>query len=202
MSRELERDHLDVLRALGAERVVELERELAGGEELLGDVRAADQLALDEHLRDRRPTGDPGQLLADARIREHVDRGDRRAGGVQGLQRAMRVSAHDQLWRAFHEHGDGLVLDHVGDLLVQGFHAVPFVLIRSSWMEPSARGAASASFTRRCWSRRATPSKSAVTTVTWKWSPVPVRSSTSTAVAPGKAPTRSARIASARMRPS
>ena len=39
----------------GAERVLELPLELSRGLQLLGDVRAADQLALDEDLRDRRP---------------------------------------------------------------------------------------------------------------------------------------------------
>ena len=48
-------------------------------------------------------------------------------------------------------------------------------------MEPSASGAASASFTRRCWSMSGSPSKASLTTVTWKWSPPPVLSSTSTA---------------------
>ena len=35
---------------------------------------------------------------------------------------------------------------------LRSFMRVPFVLIRNSWMVPSASGAASASFTSRCWS--------------------------------------------------
>ena len=91
-----------------------------------------------------------GELLADPRIGEDVDGRDRRAGGVQRLERAVRVAAHDHLRRPLHEDGHGLVVDDVRDLLVEGLHAVPFVLIRSSWMEPSPSGAASASLTRRC----------------------------------------------------
>ena len=48
---------------------------------------------------------------------------------------------------------------------------VPFVLIRSSWMVPSASGAASASLTSRCWSSSESPANRGVATVTWKWSP-------------------------------
>ena len=51
--RELDRAHR--LLVLGAERLVDLRLQLARGVQLLGDVGAADQLALDEHLRDRRP---------------------------------------------------------------------------------------------------------------------------------------------------
>jgi predicted nucleotidyltransferase len=40
---------------VGAERVRQLALELARRRQLLGDVGAADQLALDEYLRDRRP---------------------------------------------------------------------------------------------------------------------------------------------------
>src|SRR5206468_12855640 len=155
-----------------------------------------------EDLGDRRPAGDLGQLLADARIGENVDRRDGRTRRVQRLQRAVRVAAHDHLWRALHEERHGLLADDLRDLLVQGLHAVPFVLMRSSWMEPSARGAASASFTRRCWSRRETPSNAELTTVTWKWSPVPVRSWTSSAAASGNACARSAWMVSASTRPS
>src|SRR5690349_24538131 len=49
--------------------------ELAGGLELLDDVGAADQLALHEHLWDRRPAGDRRKLLANQRIGKDVDRG-------------------------------------------------------------------------------------------------------------------------------
>src|SRR6266516_7815141 len=54
-------------------------------------------------------------------------------------------------------------------------------------MVPSRSGSASASFTRRCWSSSDRSAKRGLATVTWKWSPPPVRSSTYTSVASGKA---------------
>src|SRR3954469_25248833 len=48
--------------------------ELAGLVHLADDVAAADQLAVDEQLGDRRPVRDRAQLLADARVRKDVDR--------------------------------------------------------------------------------------------------------------------------------
>src|ERR671931_1348913 len=57
-------------------------------------------------------------------------------------------------------------------------------------MVPSASGAARASYTSRCCSTSERPSKRRLTTVTWKWSPPPVRSSTETS-SPGKAASKS-----------
>src|SRR5256885_9769592 len=57
-------------------------------------------------------------------------------------------------------------------------------------MVPSASGAARASKTSRCCSTSESPSKRALATDTWKWSPPPVRSSTET-WSPGKAASRS-----------
>src|SRR5438045_1843793 len=58
-------DRLGALRPIvGTERVRELLLELAVRRELLDDIRTADQLALDEDLRDRRPTRQRGELLA------------------------------------------------------------------------------------------------------------------------------------------
>ena len=51
---------------------------------------------------------------------------------------------------------------------------------------PSASGAARASLTRRCCSSSESPSNEPDATVTWKWSPVPVRSSTPISAASGK----------------
>ena len=56
---------------------------------LLDDVGAADQLALDEDLRDRRPAGDRREVLADLHVEQHVDRGDRRARPAQRAERAL-----------------------------------------------------------------------------------------------------------------
>ena len=50
---------------------------------------------------------------ADRRIREDVDRRHRRAGLAERPQRTIGVAAHDELRRPLHEHGDGLVLDHI-----------------------------------------------------------------------------------------
>ena len=58
------------------------------------------------------------ELLADARVGKDVDGRDRRAGGVERLQRAVRVAAHDHLRRPLHEEGHRLLLDDVRDLLV------------------------------------------------------------------------------------
>src|SRR5439155_6282390 len=72
-----------------AERLLELLLELARHRQLLDDVGASDQLALDEDLRDRRPPVEPGELLADRRIWEDVDRRDRRAGLLERAQGAV-----------------------------------------------------------------------------------------------------------------
>ena len=61
------------LAVVGAELLLEHAGQLAARSQLLGDVGAADQLALDEDLRDRRPAGDLRQLLADRRVGEDVD---------------------------------------------------------------------------------------------------------------------------------
>src|SRR5690606_367451 len=113
---------------------------------------------------------------------------DRRTGLPERLERPQRVAARRSLGGALHEDGDRLGVDHLLDLLAER-HAVPFVWIRSSWIVPSASGAASARFTSRCCSTSESPSKAVAVTATWKWSPPPVRSTTSTA-APGKASSR------------
>ena len=117
VQREL--DRADGLGVLGAERLVDLRPQLAGGVELLGDVRAADQLALDEDLRDRRPLAQRGQLLPDPRVGKDVDGRDRRARLPQRLQRAHRVAAGGRLGRALDEDDDRLGVDDVLDLILQ-----------------------------------------------------------------------------------
>src|SRR5918995_3850765 len=54
--------------AVGAERLVELRLQLAARVELFDDVGAADQLALDEDLGNRRPTRQRRELLPDLRV--------------------------------------------------------------------------------------------------------------------------------------
>src|SRR5215204_1241978 len=114
-----------------AERFSELALQLSGHGQLLDDVGAADELALDEDLRDSRPAGERRELLAEARIREDVDRGDRRACGAKRAQCALGVAARDEARRSLHEECDGLAFDDLADLVPNG-HAVPFVLMRSS----------------------------------------------------------------------
>src|SRR5204863_8797755 len=94
---------------------------------------------------------------------------------------------HHELRRALHEERHRLLLDDLLDPFAQIAHIVPLVLIRSSWIVPSRSGSASASFTSRCWSSSESPSKRGLATTTWKWSPPPVRSSTATSPASGKA---------------
>src|SRR5262245_1568996 len=65
--------------------------------ELLHDVSAADELALDEDLRDGRPAGDGGEILADLRVGEDVDGGHRRTGAAERLECTVGVAAHHEL---------------------------------------------------------------------------------------------------------
>ena len=67
-------------RRLDAERLGQLARLVHLGD----DVAAADQLAADEELRDRRPVRQRGQLLADPRVGQDVDRRERRAERLEG----------------------------------------------------------------------------------------------------------------------
>ena len=66
-----------------AQCVCELALELAGRGQLLDDVRAADELALDEDLRDRRPAGQARQFLAETWVGEDVDGRDGRPRGAE-----------------------------------------------------------------------------------------------------------------------
>ena len=111
----------------------------------LSGVGPADELTLDEHLRDRRPAGEGRQLLADLWIGQDVDRRHRGAGRPERAQSPVGVAAHDELRCALHEEAHRLVLDDRLDLLAQLAHVRPLVLIRSSWIDPSPSGAASAS---------------------------------------------------------
>src|SRR5258707_204519 len=108
----LERERHDTLVAgrlpALAELVADDIREVAALGELLHGVRAADQLAADEPLRDRRPAVELRQLLADPRIGKDVDRRDGRADRAQRLERAHRVPAPDEARRPFHEERDRL----------------------------------------------------------------------------------------------
>src|SRR4029453_8943990 len=91
-----------------AERVAQLSLELTRRRELLDDVRASDELALDEDLRDGRPAGERRKLLAEAGGGEDVDGGDRGPGRAQRRERALRVAAGDEARRSLHEERHGL----------------------------------------------------------------------------------------------
>ena len=119
---------LALVAVVRAELLLERPLQVAGGLELLDDVGAADQLAADEDLRDRRPARLRRKLLADRRIGKDVDGGDRRARPAERLERPHRVAAHGHLRRALHEQGDVLALDHLPDVRAQVSHARPFRL--------------------------------------------------------------------------
>ena len=82
--------------------------ELAGLVHLGDDVAAADQLAVDEELRDRRPLRDRAELLADARVGQDVDGRERRAERLQGGDRAGGEAAGRLLRSALHEEDTSL----------------------------------------------------------------------------------------------
>src|SRR5574337_2037522 len=89
------------------------------------DVRAADELALDVQLRDRRPVGVILDALADLLVLEDVDRlqvGD--PAGLQHLDRAAREPAHRVLGGALHEKHDAFALDELVDALPDVTHVV------------------------------------------------------------------------------
>src|SRR5579885_948048 len=83
-----------------AELLLENLRQLARLGELLHNVGAADELALDEHLRDRRPAREVREFLPDRGVGKDVHRGDGRARLAERAERAVRVAAHDELRRA------------------------------------------------------------------------------------------------------
>src|SRR5579871_4012595 len=115
-------------------------RELARLVELGDDVAAADELAVDEELRDGGPARMRRQLLADARVGQDVERGVVGAGRVQALDRAGREAAAREVGRALHEEHDPVALDRVEDLLADllvGDDHVASVVICRAWMVPS-----------------------------------------------------------------
>src|SRR5258705_2109954 len=94
-----------------AERVCELALELAGRGQLLDDVRSADELALDEDLRDRRPAGQARQFLAEAWVGEDVDGRHGRPCRAERRERALRVATGDEAPWCFHAKRHKLRLD-------------------------------------------------------------------------------------------
>jgi hypothetical protein len=106
----------------GAGRGLDAERlgELAGLVHLGDDVAPADQLALDEQLGDGRPLRQGGQLLADPRVRQDVDRRERRAGGLERRDSARGEAARGAVGGSLHEEDDLVVADRFGDRLANG----------------------------------------------------------------------------------
>src|SRR4051812_14011660 len=119
--------------------------QLAGLVELGHDVAAADELAVDEELRNRGPARVGRELLADARVGQDVDGRELRPRHLERLHRARREPAAREVRRALHEQhhlvfGDGL-RDLLANLVVCDDHGAS-VLICSAWIEPSSS---------RCW---------------------------------------------------
>ncbi|CRD47806.1 hypothetical protein BN1263170052 [Stenotrophomonas indicatrix] len=92
--------------------------ELAGFEQFHDDVAAADQLAVDEQLREGGQIGEARQIGADLRLFQHIDRAQcDGACGHQGLHGAAGIAAHGVLRGALHEQHERVTI-HLGlDLL-------------------------------------------------------------------------------------
>ena len=92
-------DALFGLRAvLGPERRGEPLLELAGLRELLDDVRAADELALDEHLRDRRPAGELARAPGGSPGRARTSTAVTGAPASRSARRARSELPHMMNW--------------------------------------------------------------------------------------------------------
>src|SRR3546814_7889299 len=72
-------------------------RQLAGLEQLQGDVAAADQFAVDEQLREGRPVRIARQVGADLRFLEHVD-------GVEAVGTGLLERLHGTAGKRSEEH--------------------------------------------------------------------------------------------------
>jgi len=99
----------------------ELLRQLAGSLELLDDVAASDEFALDVELRDRGPGGVLLDPLAQVRIREHVEGLIRRQEAVEDPHDRRGESALGRLAIALHEEQHVVGLDQGRDLLAGCF---------------------------------------------------------------------------------
>src|ERR1700694_4333299 len=90
---ELDHALVAAVAVVRAERIGEPLLQLSVRGQLLDDVRATDELALDEDLRNRRPARERRELLAETRVGEDVDRGHGRARTPKRRQCALRVAA-------------------------------------------------------------------------------------------------------------
>src|SRR2546430_12345122 len=92
LSRELDDPLVAGVAVAGAERVGELALEFARRRQLLDDVRAADELALDEDLRDHRPAQKNQKLLTKSQIKKNIDRGHGYTHATQHLEHTLQVT--------------------------------------------------------------------------------------------------------------
>ena len=97
--------------------------QFAGLEHLADDVAAADELALNVKLRDRRPVRKFLDALAHRRVGEDVDAFELDAEMAEDLDHGRRETALRENRRAFHEEYDRRLADLLADAILQGgFH--------------------------------------------------------------------------------
>src|SRR5690242_10098123 len=132
-------DRLAVLRRLDAERLLQL----AGLVHLHDDVAAADELAVDEQLRDRRPVGKCRELLPNPRIREDVHRGKGLPKRLQSGDRPCRETTGRLVGVALHEENHWVLVDcalnrvaHRVIAHVLSSLSEAWVWIERAWMRP------------------------------------------------------------------
>src|SRR5216683_3492888 len=85
--------------------------------QLAHDVAAADELAIDEYLRDGRPVAVGLYRVAHFLVGEHVDRGVRRAQLLEDLDGGGRKTALRKVAVALHENDDFVACDRRTDSL-------------------------------------------------------------------------------------
>src|SRR5690349_3376936 len=99
-----------LMRAL-AQRAFHQRLQLAAGVQLANDVASADELAVDENLRDGRPVAVGFDRVAHFLVGEHVDRGIGRAQFLEHFDRCGRKAALGKVTVAFHENDDLVAVD-------------------------------------------------------------------------------------------
>jgi hypothetical protein len=89
------------------------------------DVAAADELAVDVHLRNRRPAGEFLDSLADFGVFEDVDVLELDAAGLENFRGAVGKSALGECLGAFHEEHHAVLIDDFLDFTVDFTHGTP-----------------------------------------------------------------------------
>src|SRR3954452_14118869 len=136
--------------------------ELAALVQLGDDVAAADELSVDEQLRDGGPAGVLGEQLANARVGQDVHGRELSACVIQAGDGLHREATARHLGRALHEQHDPVLLDGgqnlLPDLVLGDDHCAPSVLILSAWTgRPAPSRWSTAELTRRCCSIMVSP---------------------------------------------